>query len=102
MSLRTPIAFMAGVVTAGHSVSHAVHALGAGSASGASLLAILILWAAGVAATTFGTAITTYFALGLVELWWRDRRQATPSCGAGAPRTSHPSPGNAGGPKGVL
>ncbi|MCB4824272.1 hypothetical protein [Roseicella aerolata] len=68
-------AVIAGFVAASLSVRCAVGSLGSGSASGALLLSILIMWIVGIATTAFGAGGIAFYGLGLAELWWCDRRR---------------------------
>lgn len=75
MSLRMLAAVLAGLGAGGAAIRQAASSLGNGELSGAELLIIPAMWAAGIVTTCCGAGGVTFYGLGLAELWWRDRRR---------------------------
>jgi hypothetical protein len=66
---------IAGLGAGGGALGCAVSSIGDGTTTGLPFLALLAMWAIGIATTGFGVGGVVFFGLGLAELWWRDQRR---------------------------
>jgi predicted membrane protein len=75
MILRTTAAVLAGLLAGAAAAAWAVSSISAGTATGAAFLAVLLMWAAGIAATAFGAGGVAFYGIGLVQLSWKSARR---------------------------
>jgi hypothetical protein len=82
MSPRMVAALVAGFAAGGGALGCALSSISNGTTTGLPLLALLAIWAVGIATTGCGVGGVVFFGLGLAELWWVDRRRRKERAGS--------------------
>lgn len=73
--LRLGLPALSGLLAGAAAIRWAMSSVAAGSFTGAELLAVLLMWSVGTAATAFGVASVAFYAVGLAQ---RSCRSAAP------------------------
>lgn len=75
MIVQLAAAGLVGLLAGCGALAWAMSTVSSGTDTGAPMLAALMMWALGIAATAFGAGGVVFYGAGLARLWWTDTRE---------------------------